>query len=199
VERTVADAIELAAAALREGRLVVLPTDTVYGIGAMPAAPEAIAAMYSAKGRPLAKPIPVLAAAPGHLAGVVVVDDRVAALGERFWPGPLTLVLERAPGFTADLGGAGARGVAVRVPGHDLALMLLERAGPLAVSSANSSGEAPATTVEAARDALGDRVAVYLDGGRCDGRPSTVLSLIGPPRVLRPGPVTWEEIEPLLG
>jgi L-threonylcarbamoyladenylate synthase len=177
--------IDKAVAALESGLIVILPTDTVYGIGALPRLPHAIEAVFRAKGRPEDKPLPVLGASLSDLAAIVDFDSRARDLAGRFWPGPLTLVLPRAAGFDADLGGSAASGVGVRVPGLDLALNLLERSGPLAVTSANKSGEPPATTAEEARHAVAAEV--VLDGGVCDGVPSTVLSLVGEPRIARPG------------
>jgi L-threonylcarbamoyladenylate synthase len=185
----ISDLIERAAAALAAGELVVVPTDTVYGLAALPTDRDAIERIYAAKGRPEAKPIPVLGASLADLESVVTFDESARNLGERHWPGPLTLVLARAAGFTADLGGTGAKGVAVRVPNCAPALSLLKRTGPLAVTSANRSGEAPATTVKEARSALGEWVSVFIDGGRCAGEPSTVISLVGEPRILRDGPI----------
>jgi L-threonylcarbamoyladenylate synthase len=184
------DEIERAAAALRDGKLVVLPTDTVYGIGALPGTSDAIKMIYRAKGRPATKPIAVLGASIGDLRRVAAFDDRARSLAEQHWPGPLTLVLPRAPGFSADLGGGGSQGVAVRVPASKPALELLGLAGPTAVTSANRSGEAPAQTVEQARAELGEWVDVFVDGGLCAGEPSTVISLLGELEVLRPGPIS---------
>lgn len=180
--------VERALEALRAGGLVVLPTDTVYGVGCLPGAPGGIAALFAAKGRPRAKAIPVLGARRADLAAVAVFDARADALAARFWPGPLTLVLPRAPGFDHDLGGEDLATVALRVPAHPLARALLSASGPLAVTSANRSGEPPAATVEQARAALGGAVAVYLDGGPSTGEPSTVARLTaGGVEVLRAG------------
>jgi L-threonylcarbamoyladenylate synthase len=131
----------------------------------------------------------VLGASAIDLVAVVRFDERASDLARRFWPGPLTLVLPRAVGFEVDLGGAPGAGVGVRVPACELALDLLQRSGPLAVTSANKSGEVPATTAEEARRALGDAVEVVIDGGRCDGVPSTVLSLVDEPEIVRAGPL----------
>jgi L-threonylcarbamoyladenylate synthase len=190
--------LDRAVAALESGSIVVVPTDTVYGIAALPRIARAIEAIFEAKGRPEDKPLPVLGASVADLAAIVEFDDRAQKLARRFWPGPLTLVLPRAPGFEADLGGTGATSVGVRVPAFDLALTLLGRTGPLAVTSANKSGEAPATTAEAARRALGDAVEVVIDGGRRGGVPSTVLSLVDEPAIIRRGPLD-ELIRPALG
>jgi L-threonylcarbamoyladenylate synthase len=181
--------LDRAVAALDSGSIVVIPTDTVYGIAALPCIPRAIEAIFEAKGRPEDKPLPVLGASVADLAAIVEFDDRARELARRFWPGPLTLVLPRAPGFEADLGGTVAGSVGVRVPAFDLALALLGRTGPLAVTSANKSGDPPATTAEAARRALDDAVEVVIDGGSRGGVPSTVLSLVDQPEIIRPGPL----------
>ena len=192
------DEIARALEELEAGRLVVLPTDTVYGVAARPDDPVAIGAVFAAKGRPSDKPLPILAATPSDL-------DRVAALGDaarraaRYWPGPLTLVVPRAPGFEHDLGGRRSQGVAVRIPACEVALELLRASGPLAVTSANLSGRPPATTVAEARAALGDKVTAYLDGGVCAGRPSTVVSLVGEVELLRAGPIPFGPLVQELG
>ena len=170
--------------ALDSGRYVVVPTETVYGLAARL---DNVTCLFEAKGRPPSKPIPVLAASVDDLESVVLLDERARRLGERFWPGPLTLVLPRAPGFDAPLAPTPTPSVAVRVPAHPLLAALLRRTGPLAVTSANRSGEAPATTLEGARAVFGPRV-VYLGGGTTAGSPSTVLSLVGSqPEILRRG------------
>ena len=174
-----------AVAALERGGVAVVPTDTVYGLAASPSAPGGVAQLFRLKGRDRAKAIPVLAPGASELEAVAVFDARARRLGARFWPGALTLVLARAPGFDADLGGA-APTVAVRVPDHPVVLELLRRTGPLAVTSANLSGEPPLTTADSARAVFGQDV-VVLEGGTCDGAASTVLDLTGEPRVLREG------------
>ena len=174
----------------------MLPTDTVYGIAVMPAVPGAVPALFRAKGRPESNPLPVLAASAEALAGVVDLGQTASELARRYWPGPLTLVLRRAEGWRCDLGGDDPESVAVRVPACEIARELLTRSGPLAVSSANRSGGAPATSVAEAREALGNAVEVYLDGGMRSGAPSTVLSLIGPPVVLRQGAIPASELLP---
>ena len=171
-----------AVAAIRDGRIVVIPTDTVYGVGARP---EAAATIFDLKQRPRDKALPVLGPDLDRLGGVADLDDDARALAREHWPGPLTLVVRRHPAFTDDLGGTDDGTVAVRVPAHPVALDLLRQTGPLAVTSANVSGEPPAHTFEDACK-LGPGL-VCLDGGTCDGVPSTVLSLVGEPKVLRAG------------
>ena len=188
------DEFEAASAAVRRGRLVVLPTDTIYGIGALPRSHGGVAGLFEAKGRPMDNPIPVLAANAEDLHDVVVFDERARAIAAVLWPGPLSLVLPRRPDWPYDLGG-NEETIAVRVTRNDVARQLLERTGPLAVTSANLSGEPPATTVEEARSALGERVAVYLDGGPCSDEPSSVVSLVGEVRLLREGSVSLEQVQ----
>ena len=188
------DEIRRAREVLDAGGLVVIPTDTVYGIAARPDDPAAIAAVFAVKERPSDKP---LAATPSDLDQIALLGD-LARRAARHWPGPLTLVVPRAPGFDLDLGGAPggsaqSQGVAVRVPACEVALELLRASGPLAVTSANLSGDRPATTVSEARAALGARVRVYLDGGVCAGRPSTVVSLVGGIEPLRAGPIPFRQ------
>lgn len=179
---------------LDRGEVIVIPTDTVYGLAARPDLASAVAAIFSIKHRARDQALPVLGADVDALRQVVEIDRRAAALGEAFWPGPLTLVLPRAAGFRHDLGGDDRDTVAVRVPALDTTLLLLAATGPLAVTSANRSGAPPAVTVEEARAALGDQVDVFIDGGRVGGAPSTVLDLVHGPRVLRQGALSGDEL-----
>jgi L-threonylcarbamoyladenylate synthase len=191
--------LEIALAALDRGLPVVIPTDTVYGVAARPEVPGAVAEIFRAKGRSEDKPLPVLAADQHAAHGVGDLDERALALAERFWPGPLTIVVRRAAGFTWDLGGRADGTVAVRVPAHEVALGLLRASGPLAVTSANLSGRPPATTVAEARAALAPQVSAFLDGGTCNGSPSTVVSLVGDLDVLREGALAGDELLRALG
>lgn len=185
-----------AAEALSRGKLVVLPTDTVYGIAADAFTPEAVAALLSAKGRTRHKPPPVLIAEAmtmDALAAEVSADAQ--ALAERFWPGPLTLILTAQPSLMWDLGET--RGtVALRVPDHPLAIALLKRTGPLAVSSANVSGQEPALECAHAAKQLGETVTVYLDAGTTPGQiPSTIVDCTGAvPEILRAGALSTEQL-----
>jgi tRNA threonylcarbamoyl adenosine modification protein (Sua5/YciO/YrdC/YwlC family) len=172
-----------------------MPTDTVYGVAGSFTAPGAVAAVFTAKGRPTDRPLPVLGGDMAAFGDVALFDARAQALAARFWPGPLTLVLPRAAGFDVDLGGAAKDSVAVRVPRHDTALALLHRTGPLAVSSANRSDEAAALTVEEAQAALGETVAVFVDGGRLTGRPSTIVSLVAELRLIREGELSLADVQ----
>ena len=177
------------AAALRAGSVAVIPTDTVYGVAALPVCADAI---FGLKRRSRAKALPVLGSGLEQLRSVAQVDEAVEELATRAWPGPLTIVLPRAGGFTADLGGIERDTIAVRVPAHPLTLELLRATGPLAVTSANVSGEPPASTFEDACSLF--PLAVCLDGGTCDGSPSTIVSLVGEPRVLRVGELPEEDV-----
>ncbi|HEX3296066.1 MAG TPA: L-threonylcarbamoyladenylate synthase [Nocardioides sp.] len=193
-------AIEAAAQAVQRGGLVVLPTDTVYGIGADAFDHAAVQALLDAKGRGREMPPPVLISAATTLAALATkVPSYVDALTEAFWPGPLTLVCEQQPSLTWDLGET--RGtVAVRMPDHEVALALLERTGPLAVSSANLSGLPAATEADAADGMLGDSVEVVLDGGPSPKREaSTILDVRGErPRLLRPGALSVADLNAVL-
>ena len=189
-----------AARAVTSGQLVVLPTDTLYGIGADAFDADAVAALLAAKGRDRSMPVPVLVPSWDTLDGLVsFVPERVRALVEAFWPGGLTLIVEHAPSLAWDLGDA--RGtVAVRMPLHPVALELLAVTGPMAVSSANRSGRAPAATIEDAREQLGDAVSVYLDAGLIEnGVASTIVDVTAElARVVRPGAVGLDQLRDVL-
>ncbi|HJC60599.1 MAG TPA: threonylcarbamoyl-AMP synthase [Candidatus Dietzia intestinigallinarum] len=190
-----------AAGALRAGRLVVTPTDTVYGLAADAFDPDAVNQLLSAKRRGPDMPVPVLVGSWETIDGLVVSTPAAARdLIRAFWPGGLSLVVHQAPSLGWKLGHT--RGtVMLRMPLHPVAIELLREVGPLAVSSANVSGQPPATTVDQAREQLGDSVAVYLDGGPCSiGEPSTIVDLSGPgPRILREGAVTAERVGEVIG
>ena len=183
--------LEAAAAAIARGELVLMPTDTVYGVAADAFTPAAVTGLLAAKNRGRAMPVPVLIGEASTLAGLVVAPPQVANdLAMAFWPGGLTLVVEHAPSLAWDLGDAEGT-VAVRLPDDDVARDLLRRTGPLAVSSANRSGRPAATTAQEAIDQLGEHAAVVLDGGPRNGSlASTIVDCTGPtPRVLRVGAV----------
>ncbi|HYU02730.1 MAG TPA: L-threonylcarbamoyladenylate synthase [Jatrophihabitantaceae bacterium] len=190
------DAIDAAARAVQAGQLVVLPTDTVYGLGADAFDTTAVTDLLAAKGRGRDMPVPVLVGSWSTIDGLVTyVPAQTRSLIEAFWPGGLTLVVEHAPSLAWDLGDS--RGtVAVRMPLHPVALELLERTGPMAVSSANRSGQAAARTAEEAQDQLAGSVQVYLDGGPAKvGVASTIVDVTTEtPRVLREGAVTVEAL-----
>jgi tRNA threonylcarbamoyl adenosine modification protein (Sua5/YciO/YrdC/YwlC family) len=185
-----------ASAALSRGELVLLPTDTVYGVAADAFTPAAVTRLLAAKNRGRNMPVPVLIGEASTLAGLVATVPPVAHdLAEAFWPGGLTLVVEHAPSLAWDLGDAEGT-VAVRLPDDDLTRELLRRTGPLAVSRANRSGRPAATTAQQADYQLGDRAAVVLDGGRRDSSAaSTIVDCTGPtPRVLRIGAIEVERL-----
>lgn len=192
-----------AAEALRAGELVILPTETVYGLGADAAKPEAVAKVYAAKGRPAFNPLIVHISGLDQALGLGVFDARAKALAEAFWPGPLTLVVPVAqPSRVCDLARAGLDTVALRVPAHPIARALLGAFGePVVAPSANRSGRPSPTTFAAAMAETGSAARGALDGGPCAvGLESTVVSVLeGPPRLLRPGAVTREQIEALIG
>jgi L-threonylcarbamoyladenylate synthase len=193
--------IASAAGALKGGRLVVMPTDTVYGIGADAFDSAAVAALLSAKGRGRDMPVGVLVGSWHTIEGLVyTVPDGARDLIRAFWPGALSLVVAQAPSLQWDLGDA--RGtVMLRMPLHPVAIELLREVGPVAVSSANISGHPPAVDVNEARGQLGDLIDVYLDAGPSEQRAaSTIVDLTGPmPRILRAGPVSAERIAEVLG
>lgn len=195
------EAIAAAAAALKSGRLVVMPTDTVYGIAADAFSSDAVAALLAAKGRGRDMPIGVLVGSWQTIDGLVYyVADSARELIRAFWPGALSLVVKQAPSLRWDLGDA--RGtVMLRMPLHPVALELLRETGPLAVSSANISGQPPANTAPEAQYQLGGLVDVYLDGGTAEQQAaSTIVDLTGAsPRVLREGPVSVAAIAAVLG
>ena len=193
--------IASAVSAVKGGRLVVLPTDTVYGIGADAFDNTAVAALLSAKGRGRDMPVPVLVGSWHTIDGLVyTVPDSARELIRAFWPGALSLVVQQAPSLQWDLGDA-AGTVMLRMPLHPVAIEILRQVGPMAVSSANISGGPAAVTAEDARNQLGDLVAVYLDAGPSDQQSaSTIVDLTGTdPRILRAGPVPAEAIAEVLG
>ena len=179
------------------GRLVVFPTDTVYGLGARPDDEHAIARIFEAKGRDRSVALPVLVSTSEVARSVARLDERFDRLVRTNWPGALTLVLPRTEATAAWQLGGDESTVAVRVPAHPLALELLARTGPIAVTSANRSGEPPCTTCEGLRATFGDLVDTYLcDEAPLDGAASTVIDLAhGAPTVLRRGSLTAGEIE----
>ncbi|HEY3604286.1 MAG TPA: L-threonylcarbamoyladenylate synthase [Sporichthyaceae bacterium] len=190
------EGIAAATAAVGEGNLVVLPTDTVYGLGADAFSHDAVARLLLAKGRGRDMPVPVLIGSMRTLDGIAThIPDVARDLVAAFWPGALTVICLQQPSLMWDLGDA--RGtVAVRMPLHEVALDLLRATGPLAVSSANISRHDPATTVAEAEAQLGDWVEVYLDAGpTTDSVPSTIIDVTGERvRVLRLGAVSAEDL-----
>jgi len=193
--------IASAISALKGGRLVVMPTDTVYGIGADAFDGAAVAALLAAKGRGRDMPVPVLVGSWHTIDGLVYsVPESARELIRAFWPGALSLVVQQAPSLQWDLGDAQGT-VMLRMPLHPVAIDLLREVGPMAVSSANISGRPAAVTAADAREQLGDLVEVYLEAGpSANGAASTIVDLTGAqPRILREGPVSSAAIATVLG
>ena len=191
-------AIAAAAEALKRGGLVIVPTETVYGLAALASDESALERIYEAKGRGAHNALPVQIYSPDMLGEVAAeINEPAKRLAERFWPGPLTLVVRRNPNLPQVLT-AGGDTVAVRIPDHPVALALLKAVGvPLAVTSANISGEPPAVTCAEAVAALGSWAEVALDAGDCRiGVPSTVVDTVGDePRIVREGAIGARDIE----
>jgi len=193
--------LDAAVAAAERGAVLVLPTDTVYGVGADAFQPDAVAAVLAAKGRGRQMPPPVLIPSVRTVDGLGRdVPASAQALMEAFWPGALTVIVWAQPSLAWDLGDTHGT-VALRVPAHPAALALLERTGPLAVTSANLTGQPAATTADGAREQLGDSVAVYLDGGDAPlGVASTIVDATGALlRIVRAGGVSREELVEIVG
>lgn len=189
-------AIERAVEALQAGRLVVLPTDTVYGVAADAFSPEATGRIFDAKDRARAHPLPVLIRSQKQLPALTPLEDEALdRLIAAYWPGPLTIVLPAQPGLQWDLGRNDGT-VAVRMPLDDVALALISQVGPLAVTSANLSGRPPGPTAADALAQLGDAVDLYLDDGPRDGgSPSTIVDLTRrEPGILREGALDATEV-----
>lgn len=201
VELTAEGAADRAMTAVRDGECIVLPTDTVYGIGADAFSASAVQRLLDAKGRGRDMPPPVLVAEPSVMMALATdVPDRAKDLASKFWPGALTLILKSQPSLMMDLGETGGT-IAVRVPDHDALRELLRRTGPLAVSSANASGQPAATDIDDAREQLGQSVAVYLDGGAAGGdAPSTIVDFTRSEygRVLRRGKISVERLREVI-
>ncbi|AZA11236.1 L-threonylcarbamoyladenylate synthase [Corynebacterium gerontici] len=193
--------IAAASSAVADGRLVVLPTDTLYGLGCDAFNNQAVANLLATKRRGPDMPVPVLVGSWDTARGLVHnFDHRLQTLIEAFWPGALSIVVPQAPSLPWNLGDT--RGtVLLRMPLHPVAIELLRATGPMAVSSANLTGHTPPTTAVAAKQQLGDAVSVYLNGGESPvGEASTIIDVSGSkPRVLREGAVTAARIAEVLG
>jgi L-threonylcarbamoyladenylate synthase len=189
-----------ALAVLDKGGLVAFPTDTVYGVGALAFNGMAVGSIYTAKDRPVEKAIPVLIGETADLAKVTLEVPGVAVrLAARFWPGPLTLVVPRHPDLPETVSASPT--VGVRVPDHSVARALLLAAGPMAVTSANLSGQPSPSSAQEVFAQLGGRIALIIDGGKTPGGvPSTVVDCSEPePLILRAGPILEDEIRAVLG
>jgi tRNA threonylcarbamoyl adenosine modification protein (Sua5/YciO/YrdC/YwlC family) len=200
-EEGLARGIAAAAEAVRRGEVVVLPTDTVYGVGVDAFAPDAVAAVLSAKGRGREMPLPVLVPNRETVDGLAAdVPAYARDLIGAFWPGPLTLVLHAQSSLMWDLGETNGT-VALRMPQNGAALQLLSEVGPMAVTSANVSGQPPATTVLDAATQLGSAVSVYLEAGpSAGGLASTILDCThSAPVILRAGAISAGAIQEVLG
>lgn len=182
--------IDEAVAAIAAGLVVGMPTDTVYGIGVDPFDFDAVGRLYELKGRPEHKPVGVLVATLEQAAQIGHLGDDAATLAERHWPGALTLIVAPKVVMADWVGDKQRRTIGIRVPDHDVARSLLERSGPLAVTSANESGGPETMSDQEAREVFGDRVAVYLEGVAPGGEASTVVDATGTRlTVVRDGPV----------
>jgi tRNA threonylcarbamoyl adenosine modification protein (Sua5/YciO/YrdC/YwlC family) len=196
-----AEGIAAAANAVKSGRLVVMPTDTVYGLGADAFDSEAVAGLLAAKGRGRDMPVGVLVGSWHTIDGLVyAVPPAARELIRAFWPGALSLVVRQASSLQWDLGDAHGT-VMLRMPLHPVAIELLRQVGPMAVSSANVSGSPAAATAFEAQRQLGDRVEVYLDGGPSPQQAaSTIVDLTSAtPRILREGPISGQAVATVLG
>jgi L-threonylcarbamoyladenylate synthase len=196
------DELDRAAEIIKRGGLVAFPTETVYGLGANALNRDAVARIFAAKNRPLASPL-IVHVTDEAMARTLVLDwpERAHLLAEKFWPGPLTLVLKKAE-IVPDLVTAGLDSVGVRVPSHPIALELIRRAGvPIAAPSANRFAEISPTTAAHVRESLGDTVDMILDAGSTQvGIESTVASLRrDPPVLLRPGMISQQQLEEVTG
>lgn len=187
-------ALGQASAALRAGQVVGLPTDTIYGLAVDASQRAALGRLFDLKSRPDSVALPVLVADLEQARSLAVFGSTAEALVERWWPGALTLVLERRPGLGFDLGGDDAT-IGLRCPAHPVPLALARAVGPLATSSANLHGSEPLESAGAVSVELGSGVAVILDAGPCTGSPSTVVDCTGPePGCLREGRIGWVEL-----
>ena len=195
--------IKKAAEVIKNGGLVAFPTETVYGLGANVYNAKAVASIYAAKGRPAFNPLISHIAEKDFLKEYAAVDERVLALADKFWPGPLTFVLNRVEENPAlDLACAGLRTITVRMPAHPTALALIKKSGvPIVAPSANRSQTISPTTAFHVADSLGDKVDMILDGGQCRvGVESTIIDITGKNVVLlRAGGVALEDVEEFLG
>ena len=193
------DTILRALAHLEAGGLVAFPTDTVYGVGALAFDGKAIESIYAAKDRPMEKAIPILISDVGELEKVAIdVPPAALRLASRFWPGPVTILVPKRPDLPESVSASPT--VGVRVPDHEIARLLLRAAGPMAVTSANISGEPSPVSAEEVFEQLGGRIPLILDGGRTPGGvPSTLVDCTTPElTILREGPIGLAELQSAL-
>lgn len=193
------DAIPGACEVLRAGRLVAIPTDTVYGVGALAFDGPAVESIYAAKERPLEKAIPILIGDSEDLEKVGIdIPDSARKLAARFWPGPLTVLVPKRADLPESVSATST--VGVRLPDHEVARALLRAAGPMAVTSANISGEPNPVTAQEVYDQLGGRIALIIDGGMTRGGvPSTLVDCTIPElKILREGPISMDELRSAL-
>lgn len=189
------DAIRQVLEILNSGGLVAFPTDTVYGVGSLAFNGSAAESIYAAKDRPMEKAIPVLIGDASDLEKVAMnIPDIVYRLASRFWPGPLTVLVPKQPSLPASV--SATETVGVRIPDHTVARALLRAAGPMAVTSANISGQASPSTAEEVFAQLGGRIPLIIDGGRTPGGvPSTLVDCTGAElKILREGPITLGDL-----
>jgi Sua5/YciO/YrdC/YwlC family protein len=189
------DAIQEALDILHKGGLVAFPTDTVYGVGALVFDGKAVESIYSAKDRPVEKAIPVLIGETDDMERVGMdIPDMAYKLASRFWPGPLTVIIPKKPTLPEAV--SATTTVGVRVPDHEVARALLQAAGPMAVTSANISGQPSPSTAEEVFAQLGGRIGLIIDGGTTPGGvPSTVIDCTGNElKILREGPISLEQV-----
>lgn len=190
------DTIPLARDILNKGGLVAFPTDTVYGVGALVFNGKAVESIYVAKDRPIEKAIPVLIAEAEDMDKVATdIPDIARRIAARFWPGPLTCIIPKKPTLPESVSATSTIGV--RVPDHDVARALLRTTGPMAVTSANISGQASPSTADEVFAQLGGRISLIIDGGKTPGRvPSTLVDCTSDDiKILREGPISLEEIK----
>ena len=195
-----AEVIEQAANSVESGRIIVYPTDTIYGVGTNALDPVAVLRIFEVKRRPLENPLPVAVAGVEMAERLAVVTTGARRLMESFWPGALTIVLPKKD-VVPDVVTAGRLGLALRAPDHRVPLKIIEKSGlPLIATSANVHGAASCKSAQEAMRQIGDRVDLVLDGGATAGTASTILDLTGArPRVLREGPVTGMMLRQVLG
>lgn len=192
------DQLEIVLSELQAGRVVAIPTDTVYGLAVDPHREGATDELFRLKGRPDSLAVPVLLGAVADAPALGRLDERAAILVGQYWPGPLTIVVNRRPGVELDLGGDPST-IGLRCPAHAAVRALLTAGGPLAVTSANRHADSPCLRAADVRRVFGEAVVIFA-GDTGQGRPSTVVSLVGSEfRLLREGAIPMSEIETLLG